>query len=188
MRLSSNSTVSSAPDAGYVVEMREKGASKWSHVNSARTPCKTTSYTVQNLDKDQQYEFRILAKNTAGLGDPSDSSGFVQPKAKARKASPPGIPDVTDITKNSVDLSWGKPRNDGGSPIKGYQVQKRKRGGDWEDALDAPVSGRTCTVPNLEPNAEYEFRVAAVTDVGVGDASIATQPTLIKPKVGELFV
>ena len=168
-----------------MVEMREKGTTKWTHVNNARAPVKTTSYTVSNLDRDQEYEFRILAKNTAGLGDPSDSSGWVETKAKARKASPPGIPEVDDITKNSVDLSWAKPRNDGGSPIKGYQVEKRKRGGDWEPALDAPVANRKCTVPNLETNGEYEFRVAAVTDAGVGDVSIATQPTVIKPKVGK---
>ena len=35
------------------------------------------------------------------------------------KAGAPSIPVVDDVDKNSVDLSWQKPLNDGGSPIKG---------------------------------------------------------------------
>jgi hypothetical protein len=37
----------------------------------------------------------------------------------AAKASPPGLPNIDKVGKNSVDLSWQKPRTDGGSPIKG---------------------------------------------------------------------
>jgi len=37
----------------------------------------------------------------------------------AAKASPPGIPNLDKVGKNYVDLSWTKPRTDGGSPIKG---------------------------------------------------------------------
>ena len=173
---------------GYVVEMRESGASKWTPVNSVRSPTKLTSYTVENLDKNQQYEFRVLAKNRAGLGQPSDSTGMLQPKAKARKATAPGMPQIEDVSRNSVNLSWTKPRNDGGSRIKGYMVQKRRAGGNWEDALDSPVAGEACTVPNLTPEEEYEFRVAAVTDAGVGDASVATSPTVIRPRKGLYLV
>ena len=35
------------------------------------------------------------------------------------KAGAPSTPVVEDVDKNSVKLSWQKPRNDGGSPIKG---------------------------------------------------------------------
>jgi len=37
----------------------------------------------------------------------------------AARASPPGIPNLDKVGKNYVDLSWTKPRTDGGSPIKG---------------------------------------------------------------------
>jgi len=37
----------------------------------------------------------------------------------AAKASPPGIPSLDKVGKNYVDLSWTKPRSDGGSPVKG---------------------------------------------------------------------
>ena len=64
----------------------------------------------------------------------------------------------------------------------GYQVEKRKRGGDWEKVNNYPCAGENMTVPDLEEGKEYEFRVAAVTDAGPGDYSIPTAPTIVKQK------
>lgn len=44
---------------------------------------------------------------------------FLLPVAKA---SPPGLPSIDKVGKNSVELSWSKPRNDGGSKIKGKKA------------------------------------------------------------------
>lgn len=67
--------------------------------------------------------------------------------------------------------------------ITGYQVEKKKLGGDWEKVTDYPVTTESATVPNLDEGEEYEFRVAAVTDAGVGDFSLATAPIKAeKPK------
>lgn len=38
------------------------------------------------------------------------------------------------------------------------------------------------TVPDLDEGDEYEFRVAAVTDAGVGDQSLATAPVKVVEK------
>ena len=170
---------------GYVVEMREGGSSKWTPCNNVRLPIRNTSYTVENLETGKPYEFRVRAKNTAGLGEPSATTGSIEPKSKAKKASAPGIPEVDDVGKNYVDLSWTRPRSSGGSRIKGYQVEKRKRGGDWEKVTNFPVTGENTTVGDLDEGEEYEFRVAAVTDVGPGDYSLVTNPTLIKAKKGK---
>jgi len=163
---------------GYVVEVREKGSSKWKPLNE-KNPCLDNKFTVNDLEKGKEYEFRVRAKNRAGLGDPSQPSEAIVPKAKASKASPPGLPNIDKIGKNFVDLTWTKPRLDGGSPVKGYQVEKRKPGGNWEKATDFPVSGESATIPNLEEGEEYEFRVAAITDAGVGDFSLNTMPVKV---------
>lgn len=52
---------------------------------------------------------------------------------------PPGIVNVDDITRNSVDLSWEKPKNDGGKPITGYVIEKKKGDGEWETATKVPA-------------------------------------------------
>ncbi|KAK2158172.1 hypothetical protein LSH36_175g03003 [Paralvinella palmiformis] len=169
------------PVKGYVIEMREKGSSKWKPLND-RLPCKDTKFTADGLDSDREYEFRVRAKNKAGLGEPSSGSGEVQPRAKATKASPPGLPNLDKVGKNTVDLSWSKPRNDGGSKIKGYQVEKRKRGGLWEKVNDYPIMGESTTVSDLVEGDEYEFRVAAVTVPGTGEYSLPTAPIIVREK------
>jgi len=67
----------------------------------------------------------------------------------------------------------------------GYQVEKKKPGGEWEKVSNFPTTGETATVDNLEKGQDYEFRVAAVTDAGPGDFSLATAPVRAEKKKGE---
>ena len=69
---------------GYVVEMKEKGSDKWQPVNP-RMPCKDTAFTVDGLTKGQEYDFRVKAKNRAGLGKPSSTTGMIEVQPKASK-------------------------------------------------------------------------------------------------------
>ena len=66
----------------------------------------------------------------------------------------------------------------------GYQVEKRKAGGDWEKVNDFPIAGESATVPDLDEGKEYEFRVAAITGAGVGDYSLNTAPVKVCEKKG----
>lgn len=68
-----------APIEEYVVEMKDEFSPFWNEV--AHVPASQTNATVANLKEGSKYEFRIRAKNKAGLGDPSDSASAV---AKAR--------------------------------------------------------------------------------------------------------
>lgn len=40
---------------------------------------------MKGLENDTEYEFRVRAKNIAGLGNPSDTTGPVHVKAKYSK-------------------------------------------------------------------------------------------------------
>jgi len=66
----------------------------------------------------------------------------------------------------------------------GYQIEKRKPGGDWEKVNDFPITGENATVPDLDEGKEYEFRVAAITGAGVGDYSLNTAPVKVCEKKG----
>lgn len=65
---------------------------------------------------------------------------------------PPSTPEVTGYDSNQVSLKWHPPREDGGSPVTGYVVERfeKRGGGDW-----APVKGLgvvplpQCTVAGL---------------------------------------
>lgn len=65
---------------------------------------------------------------------------------------------------------------------KAYKLEKKKVGGDWEKVADLPGTAESATIPNLEEGEEYEFRVAAVTDAGPGDFSLASGPVKAEKK------
>lgn len=50
----------------------------------------------------------------------------------------PSQPNVDNITKNSVALSWAKPKDDGGALDK-YVVEMKSPKGDWVEATEVPA-------------------------------------------------
>jgi hypothetical protein len=87
-----------------------------------------------------EYEFRVRAKNPAGLGDPSPATSPIKLKAKVTKPSTPGIPNVEDVGKNWIELSWSPPIKTGGAEVTGYIVEKRDVAtGMWLKCTPEPV-------------------------------------------------
>ena len=83
------------------------------------------------------------------------------------------------LLKSSIIISWKPPKDDGGSMITNYIVEKReaKEGEEWH-LVSSSVSGTTCRVPNLTESAGYYFRVSAQNQYGVS-ASLELQSVLI---------
>ena len=82
---------------------------------------------------------------------------------------PPGIPHSVETSTDSITLSWTKPRSDGGSPVTGYVLEKRKFGDDkWTRATNVTIPDLTYRVTGLQENNQYEFRVAACNAAGQG--------------------
>lgn len=95
----------------------------------------------------------------------------------------PGTPEATDWDKDHVDLKWTPPASDGGSPITGYVIEKREKGtGKWIKAAEVPPDDCKGTVPNLDENTEYEFRVRAVNAAGPGEPSQTSKAVVTKPR------
>ena len=89
------------------------------------------------------------------------------------------------ITKNSVGLSWEKPKNDGGSKITGYVIEKKKAGEDWVECLTLPAGQTSGTVPHLLQGEEYQFRVRAVNAAGNGEPSRPTNSIKAEDQPGK---
>ena len=51
---------------------------------------------------------------------------FVDPPGKV------GTPSALTTTEDSITLQWQPPAKDGGSPITGYTIEKKEKGGkNW---------------------------------------------------------
>ncbi|XP_037933060.1 muscle M-line assembly protein unc-89 [Teleopsis dalmanni] len=93
----------------------------------------------------------------------------------AERPSPPGRPiliPLSDQQPDVVNLSWERPKVDGGSPITGYVVEHRRMGSPhWVRATPTPVPRCEVSISGLEPGWRYQFRVFAENIVGRSDAS-----------------
>ncbi|CAJ0936429.1 unnamed protein product, partial [Mesorhabditis belari] len=77
----------------------------------------------------------------------------------------PEKPEVTDWDKDRIDIKWNPPANNGGSPIKGYIVEKKEKGSAmWVEA--GRPTGTAFSATNLKPGVEYELRVKAINEAG----------------------
>lgn len=152
----------------YVLEKKEAGASHWSKVNSFVSG---TVFRVRNLIVGRSYEFRVAAENQYGLSDFTPTDEAITAKHPFDTPGPPGVPRAIDTSPDSITLTWTRPRNDGGSPITGYVLEKRAPGEtSWTKATGAlsTLTDTTFKVAGLKANQEYEFRVAAVNAAGKG--------------------
>jgi len=89
--------------------------------------------------------------------------------------------------RNLVQLKWTSPRDDGGSPVTGYIVEKyeKRGGGDWSQVNSVPVVGTEYTVPGLAENETYQFRIKAVNLAGESLPSRSSDLVTCRPFVSK---
>lgn len=81
-------------------------------------------------------------------------------------SSPQGF-HVVESTPEAIKVAWATPENNGGNPILGYLVEKKRSERKvWQTVTD--TTDEECTVENLIEDAKYDFRVTARTAVGPG--------------------
>ncbi|VDK40424.1 unnamed protein product, partial [Cylicostephanus goldi] len=173
-----------SPILGYVVERFEKkGGGDWAPVKMPLI--KGTEVTIPNLHEGETYQFRVRAVNAAGQGE---ASGGTEPVTCRPFVVPPGAPDqprIGEITKNSAEVLWSKPTKDGGAPIDGYYVEKKKIGDpEWTRVNAKPIKGTSLVVDGLGEKEEYEFRVVAVNSAGEGEPSKPSDLVVIQEQPG----
>uniref|UniRef100_A0A3Q2CRU6 Titin n=1 Tax=Cyprinodon variegatus TaxID=28743 RepID=A0A3Q2CRU6_CYPVA len=189
---------------GYLIERRKHPDMRW--MKASFTNIIDTQYTLTGLTEDCIYEFRVIARNAAGISSsPSESTGEITAKDEieapdatmdskfkdltvvhasetfiidADYTGKP-LPEVTcDITKTTISLAWEKPNYDGGSPITAYMIEKREGvSPKWFKAHLTNITDTHFTVTGLTQNETYEFRVMAKNAVGsVSNPSMTAGP------------
>ena len=100
--------------------------------------------------------------------------------------SPPGIPNVTEVGGDFVNLTWDKPDSDGGSRIQGYWVDKREIKSDtWQRVNVAICLPNQINITNLIEGREYEFRVFAQNEAGLSLPSTVPRSVKVKDPMGK---
>uniref|UniRef100_A0A8D3C9F2 Roundabout-like 2-like n=1 Tax=Scophthalmus maximus TaxID=52904 RepID=A0A8D3C9F2_SCOMX len=85
---------------------------------------------------------------------------------------PPQKPVVTEVTKNTVTLTWQSNPHEGGAAVTSYIIEafSQSVGSTWQTVADHVWQERH-TVVGLFPNTVYLFIVRAVNSYGLSDPS-----------------
>jgi len=82
-------------------------------------------------------------------------------------------------------VTWQPPKEDGGSPVAGYHVERRVTSSPrWIKINKAAISELQLKVTDLLEENEYEFRIMAENKIGVGPPSSPCPPFVAKDAFG----
>ena len=144
-----------------------------SNVNTVTLSRTSRSLTIPSLTNGEEYSVYIIAYTS--IGDSPQSSTLTVTLA----IIVPGAPTGLTLTAGGQQITalWTAPSSDGGSPITGYRVQHRlSTASNWPNTYTT-VTATTTTITGLTNGSEYEVRVAATNQNGVGVYSGSPYPT-----------
>ncbi|MFM7409905.1 MAG: fibronectin type III domain-containing protein, partial [Actinomycetota bacterium] len=96
------------------------------------------------------------------------------------RAGLPGVPHLMSASPGDARIiaSYAVPPTDGGSPIFSYLVVATPNEGDPTSRSDCSTTTLTCVLTGLVNGTPYRVKVAAVTEAGVGDFSVESEPVM----------
>uniref|UniRef100_A0A8C8EWX6 Roundabout, axon guidance receptor, homolog 3 (Drosophila) n=1 Tax=Oncorhynchus tshawytscha TaxID=74940 RepID=A0A8C8EWX6_ONCTS len=107
----------------------------------------------------------------------SSWSGTLTIRESIQLPGPPQKPVVTDVTRNTVTLTWQSNPHEGGAAVTSYIIEafSQSVGSVWQTVADH-VKQEKHTVIGLYPNTVYLFIVRAVNSYGLSDPSPISEP------------
>ncbi|XP_027887634.1 roundabout homolog 2-like isoform X4 [Xiphophorus couchianus] len=142
------------------------------------------SLQIQNTRLSDSGLYTCVATSSSGetswsayldVKDSTDLMDFMSHNTTALPG-PPSKPEVTDVTKSSISLSW-EPGPEAGSPVSSYVIEAfgQSVSNSWQTVADH-VKTTEFTVKDLRPNTVYLFIIRAVNAQGLGDPSPMSEP------------
>ena len=157
----------------YQIELSSDGGSTWTVLDDPATA--STSYQVTNLTPATSFQLRVTAINSIGSGS---ASLAVTGTTLATVPNKPTALTTSQITYNSLQLSWLAPEYNGGSAVADYKIEiSQDAGQNWTLIRESTSTTTTFSVTGLSPVSNYLFRVTAVNRIGssaVSDSASAT--------------
>lgn len=89
----------------------------------------------------------------------------------------------SEVTADSITLTWQTPADNGGSEILEYIIEKKEfNRRTWQQM--GTTKDLTFTIPKLLEGNQYFFKVAARNDIGIGDAAETKEAITAKNPFG----
>uniref|UniRef100_A0A4W5MA01 Myosin-binding protein C, slow-type n=1 Tax=Hucho hucho TaxID=62062 RepID=A0A4W5MA01_9TELE len=143
-----------------------------------------TSLTIDIAEKEDTGNYKIVLQNEAG-----EAGACVKVKV-VDIPDPPEVPLVTEVGGDWCSMTWEPPIYDGGSPILGYFIERKKKQSSRWMRLNFDLNKETTFEPKkMIEGVPYEVRVFAVNAIGVSKPSepskafvplaVTSEPTML---------
>uniref|UniRef100_A0A8D0GNR9 Myosin-binding protein C, slow-type n=1 Tax=Sphenodon punctatus TaxID=8508 RepID=A0A8D0GNR9_SPHPU len=126
---------------------------------------------IDSAERDDSGVYRIMLKNEAG-----EDTAHINIKV-VDIPDPPPAPDVIEVGEDWCIMNWEPPAYDGGSPILGYFIErKKKQSSRWMRLNFELIKETTFEPKKMIEGVAYEVRVFAVNAIGTSKPSMPSKP------------
>ncbi|XP_051745958.1 myosin-binding protein C, slow-type [Ctenopharyngodon idella] len=137
----------------------------------AETFADHTCLTIDITEREDTGNYKIVLQNEAGEDTASIKVKVVD------IPDPPEAPMVTDVGGDWCTMTWDPPRYDGGSPILGYFIERKKKQSSRWMRLNFDLCKETTFEPKkMIEGVPYEVRIFAVNAIGASKPSEPSKP------------
>uniref|UniRef100_A0A8C4HK63 Myosin binding protein C1 n=1 Tax=Dicentrarchus labrax TaxID=13489 RepID=A0A8C4HK63_DICLA len=154
------------------------------HRVRAETYGDQTSLTIEVTEREDSGNYKIVLQNEAGEATASVKIKVVD------IPDPPEAPLVPVVGGDWCSMAWEPPKYDGGSPILGYFVERKKKQSSRWMRLNFDLIKETSFEPKkMIEGVPYEVRIFAVNAIGVSKPSepskaftplaVTSEPTML---------
>ncbi|XP_039339520.1 myosin-binding protein C, slow-type isoform X2 [Mauremys reevesii] len=136
----------------------------------AETYPDSSCLVIDIAERDDSGVYKIMLKNEAG-----EDSANINIKV-VDVPDPPLAPNVTEVGEDWCFMNWEPPAYDGGSPILGYFIERKKKQSSRWMRLNFDLCKETTFEPKkMIEGVAYEVRVFAVNAVGISKPSMPSK-------------
>ncbi|XP_038556524.1 myosin-binding protein C, cardiac-type isoform X2 [Micropterus salmoides] len=138
------------------------------HVETTKGHC---IFTIEGAERQDEGIYSVVVRNPAGE-DTADINVKV-----VDVPDPPQALKILSVGEDSCVVQWDPPLFDGGQPVIGYVLERKKiKSYRWMRLNFDPYPETTYEAKRMIEGVAYEMRVYAVNSIGMSRHSPASQP------------
>ncbi|XP_056681544.1 myosin-binding protein C, fast-type isoform X3 [Monodelphis domestica] len=131
----------------------------------------SSSFVIEGAERSDEAKYTIKVTNPVGE---DTASIFVK---VVDVPDPPEAVRITSVGEDWAILVWEPPKYDGGQPVTGYLMERKKKGSQrWMKLNFEVFTETTYESTRMIEGVLYEMRVFAVNAIGVSQPSTNTKP------------
>uniref|UniRef100_A0A672SU11 Myosin binding protein C, fast type a n=1 Tax=Sinocyclocheilus grahami TaxID=75366 RepID=A0A672SU11_SINGR len=128
-------------------------------------------FVIEGAERSDEGLYHITVTNPAG----EDKADIMVKIVDV--PDPPENVKCTAVGEDSASIQWDPPKFDGGVPVKGYLMERKKKGSSRWTRLNFDIyESTTYEAKKMIEGVLYEMRVFAVNGIGISQPSASSKP------------